>query len=132
MDCIFCKIVNKEIPSKVLYEDDKVIAILDLSQATIGHTLVIPKAHYENIFEIKEDDYIHLMKVVKMLALKLKTNLGASGINILNNNGSSAGQTVMHYHVHIIPRYKDDDVKILFTDHSKQVNLDDILAKCLK
>lgn len=132
MDCIFCKIINKEIPSKIVYEDDLVIAILDLSQATYGHTLVMPKKHYANIYEIDEDTLAHLIKVVKELALKLKTKLKAAGINILNNNEEAAGQTIMHYHMHILPRYENDDLKISFTDHSKNCNLDKILNEINK
>ena len=112
MDCIFCKIINKEIPSKIVYEDERVLAILDISQATYGHTLVMPKTHAKNIYEIKEDDYLYLMKIVKMLAVKIKNNLNAKGINIINNNDIGAGQSVMHYHVHIVPRYDNDDFKI--------------------
>ena len=129
MNCIFCKIINKEIPSKIVYEDDLVIAILDLSQATYGHTLVMPKKHYANIYEIDDDTLAHLIKVVKELAIKLKNKLHADGINILNNNDEAAGQTIMHYHIHILPRYKNDDLNISFTDHSKNTNLDDILNK---
>lgn len=129
MNCIFCKIINKEIPSKIVYEDDLVIAILDLSQATYGHTLVMPKKHYANIYEIDDDTLAHLIKVVKELAIKFKNKLHADGINILNNNDEAAGQTVMHYHIHILPRYKNDDLNINFTDHSKDTNLDDVLNK---
>lgn len=129
MNCIFCKIINKEIPSKIIYEDDLVIAILDLSQATYGHTLVMPKKHYANIYEIDNDTLAHLIKVVKELAIKLKNKLHADGINILNNNDEAAGQTIMHYHIHILPRYKNDDLNINFTDHSKDTNLDDVLNK---
>lgn len=132
MNCIFCKIVNHEIPSKVVYEDDLVIAILDLSQATYGHTLVMPKKHYANLFEIDEKTYLHLMKVVKELAAQLKKNLNASGVNILNNNGEAAGQTIMHYHVHILPRYENDDLTLKFTDHNKETDLDKVLNDCLK
>lgn len=129
MNCIFCKIINKEIPSKIVYEDDLVIAILDLSQATYGHTLVMPKKHYANIYEIDDDTLAHLIKVVKELAIKLKNKLHADGINFLNNNDEAAGQTVMHYHIHILPRYKNDDLNINFTNHSKDTNLDDVLNK---
>lgn len=129
MNCIFCKIINKEIPSKIVYEDDLVIAILDLSQATYGHTLVMPKKHYANIYEIDNDTLAHLIKVVKELAIKLKNKLHADGINILNNNDEASGQTIMHYHIHILPRYKNDDLNISFTDHSKDTNLDDVLNK---
>lgn len=116
--CIFCKIINGEIPSKKLYEDDYVVAILDISQATKGHTLVLPKKHFSNLLEIDNEYYLKVMTVVKELSAKIVNNLGAEGVNILNNCGEAAGQTVMHFHVHIIPRYKDDDLKIEFTNHS--------------
>lgn len=127
--CIFCKIVNGEIPSKKVYEDDDVLAILDISQATVGHTLVMPKKHYANILEIPNNEYQKVMLKVKEIANKLNTKLNPKGINVLNNCGEAAGQTVMHYHVHILPRYNDNDIKLEFTDHSSNVNLDDILKE---
>ena len=116
--CIFCKIINGDIPSKKIYEDDDVVAILDISQATKGHTLVLPKKHYANILEIEESDYLKVMSVAKKLADKLTKTFNTTGCNILNNCGELAGQTVMHFHVHIIPRYETDDLKIEFTSHS--------------
>ena len=125
--CVFCMIVNGEIPSKKVYEDDDVLAILDISQATVGHTLVMPKKHYANILEIPQNEYQKVMVKVKEISEKLNKKLNPKGINILNNCGEVAGQTVMHYHVHILPRYHDSDLKIEFTDHSSNVNLDEIL-----
>ena len=130
--CIFCKIINGEIPSKKVYEDDDVLAILDISQATLGHTLVMPKKHYANILEIPSDEYSKVMLKVKEIANKINTNLKPNGINVLNNCGEVAGQTVMHYHVHILPRYTDNDINIGFTDHSKDINLDEVLKKVNK
>ena len=130
--CIFCKIINGDIPSKKVYEDKDVLAILDISQATKGHTLVIPKKHYDNILSINEDDYLAVMKKVKELSNKIVKNLGAEGVNILNNCNEVAGQSVMHFHVHIIPRYKKDDLKLEFIDHSKDSNLDETLKEILK
>lgn len=124
--CIFCKIINGEIPSKKVYEDENTLAILDISQATRGHTLVLPKKHYTNLLEISDNDYNNVMLVAKKLAKKITTNLNAEGINLLNNCGLTAGQTVMHYHVHIIPRYKEDDLGINFIDHSKDYSLEEI------
>ncbi len=116
--CIFCKIINKEIPSNIVYEDDQVLAILDLAQTTKGHTLVMPKKHYADITEIPDDELAYLMKVVKSLAQKITTNLGASGFNILVNTKEVAGQSVMHLHVHIIPRYDEEDtIKIEFSEN---------------
>ena len=117
-NCIFCKIASKEIPGKIVYEDDICLAFLDLSQTTNGHTLVIPKAHFKNILEVDDKTLIHLMSVTKRLA------------NILTNANEAAGQTVMHFHIHIIPRYnQNDQIEINFIDRSNEVNLDAILNK---
>ena len=129
MSCVFCLINEGKIPSKKIYEDDKVIAILDISQATYGHTLVLPKEHYENIYEMPTDLYLHLMKVVQMLAIQVKTKLNAPGINIINNCGEVAGQSVMHFHVHIIPRYPNDNFKMVMTDNSKDIDLNEVYNK---
>lgn len=129
MSCVFCLINEGKIPSKKIYEDDKVIAILDISQATYGHTIVLPKEHYENICEIPADLYLHLMKVVQMLAIQIKAKLNAPGINIINNCGEVAGQSVMHFHVHIIPRYPNDNFKMVMTDNSKDIDLNEVYNK---
>ena len=109
MDCIFCKIVNGEIPSKKVYEDENVIAILDISQATKGHTLVIPKKHIESIFDLDDQTGRDLFEAVIKTTNILKNKLGFKDVNLLNNNGSLAGQVVNHYHIHIIPRYGNDE-----------------------
>ena len=125
--CVFCEIVKGNIPSKKIYEDDKVLAILDISQATRLHTLVMPKEHYENIFEISEDTLAHLIKVVKKISCHYKDlDKNILGINLLNNNGSAAGQTVNHYHMHILPRYKEDNLSIDFKDNSANYNLEEL------
>ena len=121
--CIFCKIINKEIPSSIIYEDADVLAILDLAQTTLGHTLVMPKKHYANILEIPDDELAHLMSIVKMLAKRISDQLGAKGFNLLVNTNEVAGQTVMHLHVHIIPRYDENDtIKIEFTENKLDLN----------
>lgn len=125
--CIFCKIVSGEIPSKKVYEDENVIAILDISQATKGHTLVIPKKHSANLLEIDSEEYINVMKAVNLVTKKLSNTLKPAGINILNNCGEVAGQTVMHFHVHVIPRYEENDIQIGFTNNSSNYNLDEIM-----
>lgn len=130
--CVFCNIIEGNIPSSKIYEDDDVLAILDISQATKGHTLVMPKKHYENILQIPEDDYIKLMSKVKKIAQVILKAFDAKGLNILNNCNEVSGQTVMHFHVHIIPRYNTDDIQIKFTDHSSQYNLEDIKNQILK
>ena len=123
--CIFCKIINGEIPSKKVYEDENVLAILDISQATKGHTLVLPKKHYENLLCIDNDNYLKVMASVKKVTGILNKAFKPEGFNILNNCNEVAGQTVMHFHVHIIPRYVKDDIKIEFEAHS--YNLDNVL-----
>lgn len=107
--CIFCKIINKEIPGQILFENEHVLAFLDISQTTKGHTLVIPKKHAEDVFSMSEEDMCHVFSVVPKLANALKTTFNADGMNIVNNNKSVAGQTVFHYHVHLIPRYSTED-----------------------
>ena len=124
--CIFCSIVKGDIPSKKVYEDENVIAILDISQATKGHTLIIPKKHYANILEIEYPDYENVMIAAKKVAEKINVVYKPAGFNILNNCNEAAGQTVMHFHVHVIPRYENDDLKIEFVDHSKDINLEEI------
>ena len=126
--CIFCAIAAHEIPSKVVYEDDKFIAFLDLTQTTIGHTLVVPKRHSKCIFDLNEEDAKEIMVVVKKVANKLKASLNPIGLNIINNNERPL-QSVDHFHIHLIPRYENDNFDILFKDNSKEVNLDEILKK---
>ena len=113
-ECIFCKIANGEIPSNTIYEDDKFRVILDLGPATKGHALVLPKAHYQDLFEIPEETVAEAAKVAKKVAANIKEKLGCDGLNLVQNNGPVAGQTVMHFHLHIIPRYKDDNQNILW------------------
>ncbi|MBR4669722.1 MAG: HIT family protein [Butyrivibrio sp.] len=113
-DCIFCKIANGEIPSNTIYEDDDFRVILDLGPATKGHALVLPKKHYADLFEIPEEIVAGAVKVAKKVAGIMKEKLGCDGLNLVQNNGEAAGQTVMHFHLHIIPRYKDDGQHILW------------------
>ena len=113
-DCIFCKIANGEIPSKTIYEDDRFRAILDLGPATKGHTLILPKEHADNLYELPEETAAALLPTVKVVAEKLKSRLGCEGLNLVQNNGEIAGQTVMHFHLHMIPRYENDGQKILW------------------
>ncbi|WP_249029795.1 HIT family protein [Tannockella kyphosi] len=129
-NCIFCKIANHEIPGKIIYEDDKCIAFLDLSQVTNGHTLVIPKTHAANFLEVDDEVLTHMTLVTKALANKIKDALQASGINILTNAGEIAGQTVMHFHFHIIPRFNENDGFIVnFEKRLDDIDLDDLLNK---
>ena len=111
-DCIFCKIAAGEIPSATVYEDDDFRAILDLGPAAKGHTLVIPKSHSDNLLSVEPDTAAKALKVISKPANAIKEALGCDGINVVQNNGEAAGQTVMHLHFHIIPRYKNDSVNI--------------------
>lgn len=110
--CIFCKIANGEIPSKTLYEDDRFRVILDLGPATRGHALILPKEHYADLYELPEETAAELMKVAKKMAARMKERLGCAGLNLVQNNGDLAGQTVFHFHMHMIPRYQGDGQKI--------------------
>lgn len=109
-NCIFCKIANGEIPSATVYEDDDFRAILDLGPASKGHTLILPKKHVANIFEMDDETAAKALVVAKHVACKVKKAMNCEGLNILQNNGEIAGQSVFHFHMHIIPRYADDTV----------------------
>ncbi len=126
MNCIFCKIINNEIPSYKLYEDESVLAILDISQATKGHTLVLCKEHYETLLDIPEETLSHMMKITKILAQRIVERTGAKGFNILNNNCEAAGQSVPHFHIHIIPRYDNKDGFEPIFKENENPNLDEI------
>ena len=107
-NCIFCKIANGEIPSATLYEDEDFRVILDLGPATKGHALILPKNHFANLFEIPEDMDAKAFILAKKIAKKMKDVFGCDGVNIVQNNGVAAGQTVFHFHIHLIPRYEGD------------------------
>ena len=111
-NCIFCKIANGEVPSKTLYEDDKFRVILDLGPATKGHALVLPNEHYANLSELPEETAGEAMKLAKKMVTKMTERLGCEGFNLVQNNGDLAGQTVYHFHMHMIPRYQADGQKI--------------------
>ena len=123
-DCIFCKLANGDIPTNALYEDDIVKAIFDLSPASKGHIIILSKEHYDNIYAIDEKTAAHVFKVATKLAKAIKEALNCDGMNILQNNGEIAGQTVFHFHIHIIPRYVGDNVK--FTWSQGKISEDEI------
>lgn len=106
--CIFCKIAAGEIPSKTLYEDEEFRVILDLGPATRGHALILPKNHYRNLFELPEDQAEKAMVLAKKMALQMREKLQCDGLNLVQNNEEVAGQTVFHFHMHLIPRYEGD------------------------
>ena len=107
MDCIFCKVLDGEIPSYKVYEDDNVLAFLDITQGTKGHTLIIPKKHVKNIYELDEETAREVFAVVPKLARAIKKAFNPIGLNIVNNNDKPL-QSVFHFHIHLIPRYEDD------------------------
>ena len=109
-DCIFCKIANGEIPSTTLYEDEEFRVILDMGPATRGHALLLPKEHYADLFELDDETASKVLIRAKRIARRMKDALGADGFNLVQNNGEAAGQTVFHFHMHMIPRYQGDKV----------------------
>lgn len=126
-DCIFCKIVKGEIPSAKVFENEHVIAFLDISQVTKGHTLVIPKVHRENIYELTPEIASKLFEVVPQIANSIKEQFQPVGLNLLNNNGEKAGQSVFHYHLHILPRYgKGDGFGSVWKSHADQYTPEDL------
>lgn len=117
-NCVFCKIIGNEIPSSTLYEDENFMAIMDISPANKGHVIILSKSHIKDVFELDENSAKNAMVVVKKLANAIKKELGCDGLNVLQNNGVAAGQTVFHYHIHLIPRFNDDTVKIEWINKS--------------
>ena len=107
-NCIFCKIIAGEIPSHTLYDDEMFKVILDVGPATKGHALILPKNHYANLYELPEEDAAQAIKLAKKMMIKMTNKLNCDGFNIVQNNGEVAGQTVFHFHMHLIPRYKND------------------------
>ena len=120
-ECIFCKIANGEIPSAALFEDENFRVILDLGPASRGHALILPKAHYADIYEIPGELAAEAMVLAKKMAVKMTEVLKCDGFNIVQNNGEVAGQTVFHFHMHLIPRYEDDKYWSLATKVANNV-----------
>lgn len=115
-NCIFCKLANGEIPSSTLYEDDMFRVILDLAPASRGHALILPKEHYRNLFDLEEETASKVILLAQQIMKRMKKALNCDGFNILQNNEECAGQTVFHFHMHLIPRYKDDQVELGFKE----------------
>lgn len=134
-NCIFCKIANGDIPSATVYEDQEFRVILDLSPASKGHALILPKSHYKDICEADEAVASKLFPLAAKLGSVMKQELGASGFNVVQNNGTSAGQTVFHLHVHVIPRYEDGPSMVTWepkaSDSAELSQLADTLRKAL-
>lgn len=132
-NCIFCKIANGEIPSATLYEDEDFRVILDISPASKGHALILPKEHYANLYELSDELAAKALVLAKKMIVKMKDILNCDGYNVVQNNGETAGQTVFHFHMHLIPRYEGDQVGIGWkmgelNDADKQELLDKIKA----
>jgi histidine triad (HIT) family protein len=126
-NCIFCKIVNGEIPAAKVFENEHVLAFLDISQVTKGHTLVIPKVHKENLYELTPEIAGKLYEVVPSIAKAIKTEFKPVGLNSVNNNGELAGQSVFHFHLHLIPRYgKGDGFGAVWKSHQDQYSSEDL------
>ena len=114
-NCIFCKIIAGEIPSSTVYEDESFKAIIDIFPAAKGHIIILPKKHYANLFELEEETASKALIVAKKIAAAVKEELCCDGVNILQNNGEAAGQTVFHFHIHVIPRFQNDKVQLTWT-----------------
>ncbi|MDO5362624.1 MAG: HIT family protein [Eubacteriales bacterium] len=129
-NCIFCKIANGEIPAATLYEDEDFRVILDLGPASKGHALILPKTHAANIYEMSDELAAKAMVLAKKMATVMTETLKCDGLNIVQNNGEPAGQTVFHFHMHLIPRYKNDGVGITWTPGKlTEEEKEEILAK---
>ncbi|MFW5913853.1 MAG: HIT family protein [Bacillota bacterium] len=124
MDCIFCKIIEGEIPSYKVYEDDHVYAFLDITQGTKGHTLLVPKNHLKNIYELDEETANHVFTAVPKVANALKKAFNPIGLNVIQNN-DRPNQSVFHFHVHLVPRYEDDGMTLSTIDHTDDYDEDD-------
>lgn len=129
-NCIFCKLANGEIPTATLYEDEDFRVILDASPASKGHALILPKEHYANLYELDDAVAAKVLPLAKKMITKLTDILGCDGYNIVQNNGETAGQTVFHYHMHLIPRYEGDSVGLGWhMGELTQEDKEDILSK---
>lgn len=131
-NCIFCKIAAGEIPSATVYEDEDFRVIMDISPASKGHAIILPKTHAANIFEVSDEVAGKIFVVAKKVATAMKEELDCEGINILQNNGEIAGQTVFHLHVHLLPRYKGDKIAIKWSHKDKYTDDFAAIAKSIK
>lgn len=127
-NCIFCKIINKEIPSKIVYEDNDFLAMLDIAPATKGHVLILPKEHASTLAELSDDKASKILVLAKKIINAMMKVHGFTSYNLVQNNGKLAGQTVDHFHLHLIPRYSVDDLG-LWTPHEGDPSVTDELAK---
>ena len=127
--CIFCKLANGVFPTNFIYEDDDFKVILDANPATKGHALILPKEHYANVYEMDPELVGKAAQLAQKIVIQEKEKLGCAGYNILQNNGTAAGQTVFHYHVHLIPRYEDAKEDASWTEWSHKEYSDEEMAE---
>lgn len=132
MDCIFCRIAAGELPAHRIYEDERVLAFLDIQPGTPGHTLVIPRAHASDFFELADDDRDAVFAAARRVAEALRLETGAEGLNLHQSNGSAAGQVIFHFHLHLLPRWRDDALRSPWTPGSSESEALARLAKGLK
>jgi histidine triad (HIT) family protein len=128
-DCIFCQIVAGELPAHKVYEDEHTLAFMDINPATRGHALVIPRRHARNLLEIGAEDLSATALTAQQLARRVSDRLGAEGVNLINSCGAMAWQTVFHFHIHVIPRYRDDPMKLPWTPAPGDVDAIAAVAK---
>ena len=131
-DCIFCKIAAGDIPSNTVYEDERFRVILDLNPASKGHALILPKNHADDLFDLPEEDRAAVLSVAAKVAGAMKKALSCSGINIVQNNGESAGQTVKHFHLHLSPRYDGDSAMVLWNPGKSEPDEQAKIAEAIK
>lgn len=127
-DCVFCKIISGEIPSYKIFEDHTVIVFLDANPASKGHALIVPKTHFDNIYDLPEETFNHIASVIKKLSKAIKEKLNADGLNLINSNGKEAQQDVPHFHIHMIPRYKGDKIDIWNFKKPKNIDIEEVFA----
>jgi histidine triad (HIT) family protein len=111
-DCIFCKIVSRQLPATIIEEDERTMSFMDINPATRGHALVVPRVHARDLLSIEPDELRAVASAAQRLAARMRERLGADGINVLNSCGAAAWQTVFHFHLHVIPRYEDDPLRL--------------------
>ena len=131
-DCIFCKLANGVIPTRSIYEDEDFDVIMDASPATKGHALILPKEHAANLYELPDETVAKAFVLAKKMATSMTEKLSCDGFNVVQNNGEVAGQTVFHFHIHLIPRYKDDHQDLTWTQHSYDDATMDEIEKTLR
>ena len=131
-NCIFCKLANGVFPTRTVYEDESFRVILDLGPATKGHALILPKSHAANLYELPDDVAAKVLPLAKKIAKQMKEKLGCDGLNLVQNNGEAAGQTVMHFHLHLIPRYEGDGQNILWKPTEPSAEELDAILETLK